>query len=136
MKKTATAQWQGKGKEGSGTFTANSGLFNNVPYNFVNRFEKEQGTSPEELIAAAHASCFCMKLSIVIANAGFTTENLEAACTVTIEAGVITSSHLVVKAKVAGIDKAKFDECAADARANCPVSKVLKAEVSMEAVLV
>jgi osmotically inducible protein OsmC len=136
MKKTSTAQWTGKGKEGNGNFSANSGLFNNVPYNFVSRFEKEEGTSPEELIAAAHASCFCMKLSIVLANAGFTTDNLETACTITIEGGVITTSHLVVKAKVPGIDKAKFDECAADAKLNCPVSKVLRAEVSMEAVLV
>ena len=135
MKKTATAQWKGKGKEGSGNFSASSGLFNNVPYNFLNRFEKEEGTSPEELIAAAHASCFCMKLSIVLANAGFTTENLTTACTITIEAGVITSSHLAVKASVPGIDKAKFDECAADAKMNCPVSKVLRAEVSMEAEL-
>jgi len=136
MKKTATAQWQGKGKEGSGKFSANSGLFNNVPYTFVNRFEKEEGTSPEELIAAAHASCFSMKLSIVLANAGFTTETLDTACTITIESGVITNSHLVVKVKAPGIDKAKFDECAEDSRVNCPVSKVLRAEVSMEAVLV
>lgn len=136
MKKTATAQWQGKGKEGSGNFSATSGLFSNVPYNFANRFEKEEGTSPEELIAAAHASCFSMKLSIVLANAGFTTDNLTTACTITIEGGVINSSHLAVKAKVPGIDKAKFDECAEDARANCPVSKVLNATVSMETELV
>ncbi|HLG33895.1 MAG TPA: OsmC family peroxiredoxin [Bacteroidia bacterium] len=136
MKKTATAQWQGKGKEGSGKFSAASRLFNNVPFTYATRFEQTEGTSPEELIAAAHASCFSMKLSIVLANTGFTTENLETACTITIEGGVITNSHLAVKAKVLGIDKAKFAECAEDARANCPVSKVLNAEVSMEAELV
>jgi lipoyl-dependent peroxiredoxin len=135
MKKSATAQWTGKGKEGSGKFTASSGLFSNVPYNFVSRFEKEEGTSPEELIAAAHAGCYSMKLSIVLANAGFTTENLTTTCTITIEGGVINSSHLVVKGKIPGIDKAKFDECAEDARANCPVSKVLNATTTMVAEL-
>ena len=135
MKRTATAQWKGKGKEGSGTVSATSGVLNSTPYSFATRFEKVEGTSPEELLAAAHASCFSMKFSIVLANAGFSTEILDTACTVTIEGGVINNSHLVVKAKVRGIDKAKFAECAEDARANCPVSKALNAKVSIEAEL-
>ncbi|MGZ8518000.1 MAG: OsmC family peroxiredoxin, partial [Chitinophagaceae bacterium] len=106
------------------------------PISFKTRFEDVQGTSPEELIAAAHAGCFSMKLSFVLNAAGFTPDNIDTKCTITLDpAAGITGSHLVVKATVPGIDAAKFAECAADAKANCPVSKLLNTNIAMEASL-
>lgn len=136
MKRNATAVWNGSGKEGSGNLTTQSNVLSKTSYDFKSRFEDGTYTNPEELIAAAHAGCFAMKLSFVLGAAGFTPESLEATSTITLEAGTITSSHIVLHAKVPGIDAAKFQECAADAKANCPVSKALNMEISLEANLV
>lgn len=137
MKRTATAIWNGSGKEGNGTLTSQSKVLSNTKYDFKSRFEDGTYTNPEELIAAAHAGCFAMKLSFVLGAAGFTPESLEATATVELDpAKGITSSNIRLKAKVPGIDAAKFKECADDAKANCPVSKVLNASISLEAELV
>ncbi|KAA2244608.1 OsmC family protein [Chitinophaga agrisoli] len=132
MKRNATAIWQGTGKEGKGTLTTQTGILNRTPYSYSSRFEDGAGTNPEELLAAAHAGCFTMKLSFLISGAGFTPENLETKATVTLENGAITSSHLVLTAKVPGLDKAKFDEFVADAKANCPISKALNTDITLE----
>jgi lipoyl-dependent peroxiredoxin len=136
MKRTATAVWNGSGKEGSGNLTTQSTTLNKTQYSFKSRFESGVGTNPEELIAAAHAGCFAMKLSFVLGAAGFTPESLEATSTISLDDGVITSSNIVVNAKVPGIDAAKFKECAEDAKANCPVSKALNMAISVDAKLV
>ena len=136
MSRNATAIWHGSGKEGNGTLTTQSGLLKDANYSYKTRFENDPGTNPEELIAAAHAGCFTMKLSFVLNEAGFTPEQIETKCDITLANGVITTSHLTTKVKVPGIDKQKFDECAQNAKENCPVSKLLKADISMEATLV
>jgi lipoyl-dependent peroxiredoxin len=135
MKRSATANWKGSGKEGKGTVTADSGVFSGTPISYRTRFEEVQGTSPEELVAAAHAGCYSMKLSFVLGAAGFTPDNIDTRCTITLENGAITESHLEVKASVPNIDKAKFNECVADAKANCPISKLLNAKITAEATL-
>ena len=135
MSRQATAIWQGSGKEGKGNLTTQSTVLDHVQYSYKSRFEEGPGTNPEELIAAAHAGCFTMKLSFVLGEAGFTPDEIETKCDITLADGAITKSHLSVKAKVPGIDKAKFDECAENAKANCPVSKVLNTAISMEASL-
>ncbi|MBL7739137.1 MAG: OsmC family protein [Chitinophagaceae bacterium] len=135
MKSYATANWKGSGKEGGGTLTSKSKVLDNTSYDFRSRFEDGTYTNPEELVAAAHAGCFSMKLSFVLGAAGFTPAGIDTKCTITLENGAITSSHLEVKAAVPGIDAAKFAECAADAKANCPISKLLNTNITMEAVL-
>lgn len=136
MKRSATANWKGSGKEGKGTVTADSGVLSATPISFKTRFEDVQGTSPEELVAAAHSGCFSMKLSFVLGAAGFTPDNIDTKCTITLDpAAGITGSHLEVKATVPGIDAAKFAECAAEAKANCPISKLLNTNITMEASL-
>src|SRR5882672_5435910 len=134
MARNATAVWNGSGKEGSGHLTTASTVLNKTQYSFKSRFEDGVGTNPEELIAAAHAGCFTMKLSFVLGEAGFTPDDITTTCTITLGDGVITESNLVVKARVPGIQKAKFEECCASAKANCPISKSLSAtiKVSME----
>ncbi len=136
MKSYASANWQGTGKEGSGTLTSKSKVLENTSYDFRSRFEDGTFTNPEELVAAAHAGCFSMKLSFVLGAAGFTPASIDTKCTITLESGSITNSHLEVKASVPGIDAAKFAECAAEAKANCPISLLLKTEITMEAGLV
>jgi len=136
MKRTATAVWNGSGKDGSGNLTTQSTTLNKTQYSFKSRFEQGVGTNPEELIAAAHAGCFLMKLSFVLGAAGFTPETLEATATVSLDDGTITSSNIVLTAKVPGIGAAKFKECADDAKANCPISKVLNTSIGLEAKLV
>jgi osmotically inducible protein OsmC len=136
MKRTATAVWNGSGKDGSGNLTTQSTTLNKTQYSYKSRFEQGVGTNPEELVAAAHAGCFAMKLSFVLGAAGFTPESLEATATVSLDDGSITSSNIVLKAKVPGIDEAKFKECADDAKANCPISKLLNTNISLEASLV
>ncbi|MFI5186712.1 MAG: OsmC family protein [Chitinophagales bacterium] len=136
MKRSATANWKGSGKEGNGTVTAQSGIFSGTPISYHTRFEKVQGTSPEELVAAAHAGCFSMKLSFVLGAAGFTPDNIDTRCTITLENGAITESHLEVKASVPNIDEKKFSECAEEAKANCPISKLLNTNITMEVTLV
>jgi len=135
MPRSATAVWNGTGKEGNGYLTTQSTVLNRTQYSFKSRFADGPGTNPEELIAAAHAGCFTMKLTFVLGASGFTPDEIETKCDITLSDGAITKSHLTVKAKVPGISKEKFDECAADAKANCPVSKVLNTDISMEAVL-
>lgn len=136
MKRFATANWKGSGKDGKGTNTTQSGVLKDTQYSYKSRFEDGVGTNPEELVAAAHAGCFTMKLSFVLGAAGFTPENIDTKCTITLDNGAITESHLEVTAKVPGIDKAKFDESIADAKANCPISKLLNTNITHEAKLV
>ena len=138
MKRTATAIWNGSGKEGSGNLTTQSKVLSNTSYDFKSRFADGTFTNPEELIAAAHAGCFAMKLSFVLGAAGFTPESLEATATVELDPskGEVTSSNIVLKAKVPGIDAAKFQEAAKEAKENCPISKLLKAEIALSAELV
>jgi lipoyl-dependent peroxiredoxin len=135
MKRNATAVWNGSGKEGNGHLTTQSTVLNQTQYSFNSRFADGVGTNPEELMAAAHAGCFTMKLSFVLGAAGFTPESLETTCTISLEDGVINHSHLVLKAKVPGITQEQFDTCTADAKANCPVSKAYNMEISLEATL-
>ena len=135
MKRTATAVWNGTGKEGNGNLTTQSTVLNKTQYSYLSRFEQGVGTNPEELIAAAHAGCFTMKLSFVLNADGLTADTIETTSTVTLDAGVITSSHLVVKATVPGITEEQFQKCAEEAKINCPVSKALNMAISMDATL-
>jgi osmotically inducible protein OsmC len=135
MIRNATAVWNGSGKEGNGHLTTQSGVLNQTQYSFNSRFENGIGTNPEELIAAAHAGCFTMKLSFSLGAAGFTPESLETKSEITFENGVLSKSHLIVKAKVPGISKEQFDACIKDAEENCPISKVLNLAISSDATL-
>jgi osmotically inducible protein OsmC len=137
MKRTASAHWEGSGKEGSGTVSAQSGTLDNAPYSFVTRFAEGKGTNPEELLAAAHAGCFSMKLSFNLSGANFVPTSIDTQCEITLDPakGQIVSSALTVKAKVPGISKEKFDELVADAKANCPVSKLFNTTITCEASL-
>jgi osmotically inducible protein OsmC len=135
MKRQATAIWNGSGKEGNGTLSTQSTVLNKTQYSYKSRFEDGPGTNPEELMAAAHAGCFTMKLSFVIGEAGFTPEKIETACIIALENGVITTSHLQVTATVPGMSKEEFEKAAQDAEKNCPVSKAYNLEISMEAEL-
>ncbi|HJW31434.1 MAG TPA: OsmC family protein [Saprospiraceae bacterium] len=136
MKRTSSAHWEGSGKEGKGTISTTSGVLKEVSYTWSTRFEKAIGTSPEELIAAAHAACFSMKLSFVLNAAGFTPASIDTQCTVTIESGSITTSALEVVANVPGMDADAFAKCAEEAKLNCPVSQALKPEITLIAKLV
>lgn len=136
MNRHATAVWQGSGKDGKGNLTTQSTVLNKTQYSYKSRFEEGPGTNPEELIAAAHAGCFTMKLTFVLGEAGFTPDEIETRCEITLADGAISKSHLSVKGKVPGIDKAKFDECAENAKSNCPVSKLLNTSISMDASIV
>jgi lipoyl-dependent peroxiredoxin len=135
MVRNATAFWQGSGKDGKGQVSTQSTVLNKSQYSYKSRFEDGVGTNPEELVAAAHAGCFSMKLSFVLNAAGFTADEIETRCEVTLDNGTITKSHLVVKAKVPGISAEKFKESAEDAKANCPISKLYNTDISMEASL-
>ena len=137
MKRFATANWQGTGKEGKGNLTSQSTVLNKTHYSFSSRFEEGVGTNPEELVAAAHAGCFSMKLSFNLSGAGFPPANIDTKCEITLDPakGQITSSHLTVTAKVPGIDKGKFDELVAHAKENCPISKLLNTDITYTASL-
>jgi osmotically inducible protein OsmC len=135
MKRSAKANWKGSGKEGKGTITADSGVLSNTPITYSTRFEEVQGTSSEELVAAAHAGCYSMKLSFVLGAAGFTPDNIDTKCTITLENGTITESHLEVKASVPNIEEARFNECAEEAKKTCPISKLLNTNITIEATL-
>src|SRR5690606_37751487 len=113
-----------------------TGVLSNTPYSFTSRFEEGAGTNPEELVAAAHAGCFTMKLSFVISAAGLTPGNIDTKATITFENGAITNSHLEVIASVPGLDAEKFAEYAKDAEENCPISKLLNTNITMDAKLV
>jgi osmotically inducible protein OsmC len=135
MKRSSTAVWRGSGKEGKGYLTTQSHALNKVAYSYNTRFEKDPGTNPEELIAAAHSSCFTMKLSFVIGEAGFTPDMIETTAIVIMQNSAITGSHLIVKAKVPGMTQIQFEKCAEEAKTKCPVSKVLNATITMQCVL-
>jgi osmotically inducible protein OsmC len=136
MIRTANAVWNGAGKDGSGHLTTKSTVLNKTQYSFNSRFENGIGTNPEELIAAAHAGCFAMKLSFVLGEAGFTPKTLDVTCEITFENGSVTKSHLILKAAIDGISKEVFDASVVDAEKNCPISQLLKTEISCEATLV
>lgn len=136
MKRSATANWKGSGKEGSGKLLTQSGVIKNKNYDYKSRFEDGSYTNPEELIAAAHAGCYSMKLSFVLGNAGLTPGRIETKCTITLEGGVITGSHLEVRAKVTKCKPAAFAEYAAEAKDTCPVGKALNIPVTIDATLV
>ncbi len=139
MKRTASARWQGSGKEGKGTLSVESATLKDTPYSFKARFGDGKGTNPEELIAVAHAGCFTMALSFALGNAGFTPEAIDTEAALTIEQAdvgwTITAIHLVTRARVPGIDAPKFTEIANGAKANCPVSRVLNATITLDAAL-
>jgi len=134
--RTATARYEGFGKEGKGQLTTPSGVLDATPYSFNTRFGDEKGTNPEELVAAAHAGCFTMALSFALARAGFGEGSLETTAKVTIEQQdggfTVTRSDLVLKARVPGISPDQFAELAEGAEANCPISKLLNAEITLE----
>jgi osmotically inducible protein OsmC len=138
--RSASAVWKGSLKEGTGALATQSGVLKEQPYSFKTRFGDGKGTNPEELIAAAHAGCFSMALSSVLGKAGLTPERIETEAKLTMEQDgggfSITAVHLAVSAKVPGADQAKFEAAANDAKQNCPVSRVLKAQITMDAKLV
>jgi len=139
MKRKASAVWQGGLKDGNGKISTDSGVLQDTQYSFSTRFEDGKGTNPEELIAAAHAGCFSMALSGQLGNAGLTADSINTTAAVTLEkteAGfTITKVHLEVKAKVPGASQEAFDTAANNAKAGCPVSRLLKAEITMDAQL-
>jgi len=135
MVRKASAIWKGSLKEGKGVVSTDSGVLSNTQYSFSTRFEDGRGTNPEELIAAAHAGCFAMALSGQLGNAGMTAESLEVTAAVTLEktdAGfTVTKSHLDLTARIPGADQAAFDQAAENAKAGCPISRLLKAEITL-----
>ena len=137
MERRATAVWQGGLKDGQGTLTTDSKVLSNTPYSFSTRFEGSPGTNPEELLGAAHAGCFSMALSAQLGEVGIKPERIETKATITLEkldAGfTITRSHLDVAVKAPGADRTKFEAAATKAKTGCPLSKVIKAEISMDA---
>ncbi|PYR73549.1 MAG: OsmC family peroxiredoxin [Acidobacteria bacterium] len=139
MKRSASAVWKGGLKDGRGTVSAESGVLSNAPYNFSMRFENEKGTNPEELIAAAHAACFSMALSLFLGNAGMTAESISTTATVTLEkvgdAFTVTSSHLDTTVKIPNADQAKFQQAAEGAKAGCPISRLLNTKITLDAKL-
>lgn len=139
MKRTATASWTGNLKEGEGELSTQSEVLKNAPYSFVTRFDNEKGTNPEELIAAAHAGCFTMAMSAFLNKAGFTAESLKTQATVIMEQEEgnwsIHSIQLELKAKIPGIVAQTFEEIAANAKKNCPISRLLNAKITLDAKL-
>jgi len=135
MIRKASAVWKGSLKEGKGTISTDSGVLSTTPYSFATRFEDGRGTNPEELIAAAHAGCFTMALSAQLGNAGITAESLETTAAVTLEklesGFAVTKVHLDLTARIPGVDKAAFEKAAQDAKTGCPISKLLKAEITL-----
>jgi osmotically inducible protein OsmC len=140
MQRTASAQWKGGLKDGKGTVSSASGVLSKTQYSFSTRFESGNGTNPEELIAAAHAGCFSMALSAELGKASITPESIDTKCTVTFEKTdtgfTVTESHLDVTARIPGGNQAAFDKAASDAKAGCPISRVLNTKITMSAKLV
>src|SRR5215472_7177022 len=132
MKRIANAIWEGSLKEGKGTFAVASGAIKGTPYSFKTRFEGAPGSNPEELIAAAHASCFSMALGAQLGERGIAPESIETTCDITFENLTLTKSALTTKVTAHDADKAKIEEAAAAAKAGCPISKVLKLDVSLD----
>jgi osmotically inducible protein OsmC len=139
MKRSASAVWTGDLRNGKGTISTESGVLSHSPYSFKTRFEGDKGTNPEELIGAAHAGCFSMALSFELQKAGMTSERIETKADVTIEQKeggfVITAVHLTLRAKIPGASPAAFESAANSAKSNCPVSKLLKAAITLDAQL-
>jgi osmotically inducible protein OsmC len=139
MMTQGSAVWRGGIKDGRGAISTKSGALKEYPYGFASRFEGKPGTNPEELIGAAHAGCFTMALSLILGEAGLTAEKMETTADVTLDKAAdgyaITAVHLTLKATIPGADKAKFEELAAKAKAGCPVSKLLKAEITLDATM-
>ena len=135
MKRQATAIWKGSGKEGGGHLTTQSTTLNKTQYSWGSRFAEGVGTNPEELIAAAHAGCFTMKISFLLNAAGFTADEIETRCDIDLVDGSIIGSHLNVKAKVPGISEDQFNAIVTDAKDNCIISKLLKTNITHEATL-
>jgi lipoyl-dependent peroxiredoxin len=138
INRKATAVWKGTGKEGTGQVSTQSTVLDNAQYSFNTRFENEKGTNPEELIAAAHGGCFAMKLSFDLNAAGFTADELNVTATVSLDPskGEVVKSHLELKARIPGIDANKFKEIAEESKKGCPISKLLNAELTLDATLV
>jgi len=137
MKRTANAVWNGSLKKGSGEISTQSAVLNNTKYDFNSRFGDGKSTNPDELLAAAHAGCFAMALSLILGQAGFTADSLDVTSDVTLDADKLelTESHVTLKAKIPGITKDKFIECANAAKDNCPVSKALSLKITLDAEL-
>ncbi len=140
MSTFGSAVWSGGIKDGKGAISTKSGALKDYPYGFASRFEGKPGSNPEELIGAAHAACFTMALSLILGEAGLTAEKMETQADVTLtkqaDGFAITAVKLTLKAKIPGADDAKFQELAAKAKAGCPVSKLLKADITLDAKLV
>jgi lipoyl-dependent peroxiredoxin len=139
IKRSASAEWRGGLKDGKGTVSSGSGVLKETQYSFGTRFESGQGTNPEELIAAAHAACFAMALSGQLGERGMSAESIRASATVTLEKGdggwAVTTSELKVTARIPGADRARFEEAANAAKEGCPISKLLKAKITLDAAL-
>ena len=139
INRNGSATWQGGFKDGKGALSTASGALKEYPYGFASRFEGVPGTNPEELIAAAHAGCFTMALSLILGEAKLTAERMETSATVTLEqvegGFAITSVHLKLEARIPGVDQATFEKLAGMAKAGCPVSKLFKAEITLDATL-
>lgn len=139
MDRKATAVWTGTIQQGAGVISSESGVLRNAPYSFSTRFEEERGTNPEELIAAAHAACFAMATSGNLTKNGYETSRLEVTATVSIQkkehSWEVRSSHLELRAEIPGIDAGQFNALAEDAKENCPISKLLRAEITLDASL-
>lgn len=137
MKRSASAVWKGGLRDGKGTISSDSGVLSNTPYGYKTRFENEKGTNPEELVAAAHAACFSMALSLFLGQAGMTAESIETKATVSldqVEGGfAVTSSHLQTTVRIPNADKAAFEKAAETAKSGCPISKLLNAKITMDA---
>ena len=138
IKHTANAVWNAPVKEGEGKITTESNVLNNSKYSFSSRFGEVKNTNPDELLAASHAGCYAMALSLILGKSGFTPDSLEVTAEVTMDADKleITGSHLTLKAKIPNINKAQFEECANAAKDNCPISKVLSLKITLDATLV
>lgn len=140
INRNGSAAWQGGIKDGKGSISTESGALNAYPYGFASRFEGQPGTNPEELIAAAHAGCFTMALSLMLSQAKLTAEHMETSAKVTLEqvadGYAITAVHLTLKAKIPNADQATFEKLANMAKAGCPVSKLLKADITLDATLI
>jgi len=140
IKRRGSAKWSGGIKDGKGAISTESGALKEYPYGFASRFEGKPGTNPEELLGAAHAGCFTMALSLILGEAKLTATQMDTTAEVALEqvegGYAITSVHLTLRAKIPGADQAKFAECAAKAKAGCPVSKLFKTEITLDAALV
>ena len=137
MKRTGSAVWKGGLKDGRGTVSTGSGVLSGTPYNFGMRFENEKGTNPEELIAAAHAACFSMALSLFLGNAGMTADSIDTTATVTLEqvggGFAVTASHLQTRVTIPNANRETFQKAAEEAKSGCPISKLLNAKITLDA---